>query len=123
MVRGGVEVILGLRHDPAYGPAVLVGLGGVLAEALEDVAVALCPVSPARAAAMVAGLRGARLLAGFRGAPPADVAALERAICALSSLGLTRAAEIETLEVNPLLVLPRGEGVVAVDALAVLRAP
>lgn len=123
MVRGGVEVILGLRHDPAYGPAVLVGLGGVLAEALEDVAVALCPVSPARAAAMVAGLRGARLLAGFRGAPPADVAALECAICALSSLGLARAAEIETLEVNPLLVLPRGEGVVAVDALAVLRTP
>jgi acyl-CoA synthetase (NDP forming) len=123
MVGGGVEVILGLRHDPAYGPAVLVGLGGVLAEALEDVAVALCPVSPARAAAMVAGLRGARLLAGFRGAPPADAAALERAICALSELGLARAAEIETLEVNPLLVLPRGEGVVAVDALAVLRAP
>ncbi len=123
MVGGGVEVILGLRHDPAYGPAVLVGLGGVLAEALEGIAVALCPVTAARAATMVAGLRGDKLLAGFRGAPPADVPALESAICALSALGLARAAEIETLEVNPLLVLPRGEGVVAVDALAVLRVP
>ncbi len=121
MVRGGVEVILGARHDPAYGPAVLVGLGGVLAEALEDVAVALAPVSPERAASMIAGLRGARLLRGFRGAPPADTPALEAAVGALSRYALANAATLETLEINPLLVLPAGEGVVAVDALATLR--
>jgi len=121
MVRGGVEVILGARHDPAYGPAVLVGLGGVLAEALEDVAVALAPVSPERASSMIAGLRGARLLRGFRGAPPADTPALEAAVGALSRYALANAAALETLEINPLLVLPAGEGVVAVDALATLR--
>ena len=121
MVRGGVEVILGARHDSAYGPAVLVGLGGVLAEALEDVAVALAPVSPERAASMIAGLRGARLLRGFRGAPPADIGALEAAVGALSRYALANAATLETLEINPLLVLPAGEGVVAVDALATVR--
>jgi succinyl-CoA synthetase beta subunit len=70
---------------------------------------------------MVAGLRGARLLRGFRGAPPADIGALEAAVGALSRYALANAAALETLEINPLLVLPAGEGVVAVDALATLR--
>ncbi len=121
MVRGVAEVILGIRNDAAFGPAVLVGLGGVAAEALEDVQLMLAPVSRQDAEAMLGRLRGIRLLRGFRGTPRADEAALAEAIVALSSYALRRSDVLETLEINPLLVLPAGQGVVALDALATIR--
>jgi succinyl-CoA synthetase beta subunit len=121
MARGVAEVILGIRNDAAFGPAVLVGLGGVAAEALEDVQLMLAPVAAQEARAMLGQLRGIRLLRGFRGAPAADEAALAEAIVALSAYALRRSDVLETLEINPLLVLPAGQGVVALDALATLR--
>ena len=121
MARGVAEVILGIRNDAAFGPAVLVGLGGVAAEALEDVQLMFAPVAAQEARAMLGQLRGIRLLRGFRGAPAADEAALAEAIVALSAYALRRSDVLETLEINPLLVLPAGQGVVALDALATLR--
>ena len=82
MVASGVEVIVGARRDPQFGPLVLVGLGGVLAEVLDDVAVRLAPVSQAEALAMLASLRGAAILRGVRGHPAVDVDALARLACA-----------------------------------------
>jgi acetate---CoA ligase (ADP-forming) len=121
MARGVAEVIVGIRNDAAFGPAVLVGLGGVAAEALEDVQLMLAPVAAQEARAMLGQLRGIRLLRGFRGAPAADEAALAEAIVTLSAYALRRSDVLETLEINPLLVLPAGQGVVALDALATLR--
>jgi len=117
MVPAGVELIAGIKVEPGFGPFVLVGMGGVMAELLKDVALRPAPVTPGEAIEMVEGLRGAPLLHGFRGAPEADVEALGEAIAALSRLAADRAEEIAELDVNPLIVLPRGRGVKVADAL------
>ncbi|MFM2128510.1 MAG: hypothetical protein RL477_56, partial [Pseudomonadota bacterium] len=84
MVEGGIEMILGGRVDPQYGPMVLVGAGGTLTELLADTAMARAPLDPAGARRLIRRLRAARLLAGWRGTPAADEAALARAVVALS---------------------------------------
>lgn len=116
MVEDGVEVILGARVDPDFGPLVLVGLGGVFVEVFRDVALRLAPVSPVEARAMVESLQGAPLLHGARGRPPADLAALTEAIVRFSELAAGLPPEIAAVEINPLLVRPEGQGVVMVDA-------
>ncbi len=113
----GAEVIVGCRRDPRFGPLVLVGLGGLHAEVLRDVAVALAPAEPDEIEELVLSLRGAGLLTGARGRPPLDVAALTRAAAALSRLAGDH-REIAEIEVNPLLVLP--DGVIGLDARVVL---
>ncbi len=119
MVRGGVETIVGVRVDPVLGPVVVIGMGGVLVEALDDVVVAPAPCSPAEAQDMVRRMRGGRLFGAFRGRPAADVDAFAEAVVALSRLGADLAGEIDSLEVNPLLVLEQGRGVQVLDALVV----
>jgi acyl-CoA synthetase (NDP forming) len=114
---GAVELIVGCRRDPRFGPLVLVGLGGVYAEVLRDVAVALAPAEPAELEALVGSLRGASLLTGARGRPPLAVAGAVRAAAALSRLAAAH-AEISEIEVNPLLVTP--ERAVGLDARVVL---
>jgi acyl-CoA synthetase (NDP forming) len=115
MVSDGVETILGARVDPDLGPFVLVGLGGVFVEVLRDVALRLAPVSTGEAKAMVESLRGAPLLRGARGAPTADEAALVEAIVRFSRAAAALPADVATVEINPLLVRPAGQGVAAVD--------
>ena len=117
MAPPGVELIVGMRRDPLYGPAVLVGLGGVLAELLDDVAVALAPLGERDALALLERLRGAPLLRGFRSTPAVDLAAVARAAAAVSRLGWER-PEILEIDLNPLIAGP--DGAVAVDALVVL---
>ena len=112
----GIELIVGLRRDPQFGPLVLVGLGGVLAEVLDDVAVELAPVRPAEAAAMLERLRGARILDGVRGSPAVDRAAIIRLIVALAELGWAR-PELLEVDLNPVIAGPGGA--LAVDALVV----
>jgi acyl-CoA synthetase (NDP forming) len=119
-VSGGVEVILGLQRDPHLGTAILLGMGGVAAELFGDTALRLLPIDRAEAEAMVAELRGAALLRGFRGRPPADVPALVDAVLAFARLGEALSERLVTAEINPLFVLPAGQGVRAADGLAVL---
>jgi acyl-CoA synthetase (NDP forming) len=116
MVEDGVEVILGARVDPDFGPLVLVGLGGVFVEVFRDVALRLAPVSGAEARAMVESLRGAPLLRGARGRPPADLAALTGAIVRFSELAADLPPEVAAVEINPLLVRPAGQAIMMVDA-------
>jgi acyl-CoA synthetase (NDP forming) len=111
----GVEVIVGARLDPLFGPMMVVGSGGVLVELVEDVACRLLPVGPQDARAMIGELKVAKLLAGFRGRPPADRDALVAAICGLSDFYLDHRHLMTDFEVNPLIVLRQGEGVRAVD--------
>ncbi|MGG5807678.1 acetate--CoA ligase family protein [Falsiroseomonas sp. CW058] len=119
-LRGGVEVILGLVRDEAIGTAVLLGLGGVMAEVLADTSLRLLPIGRADAEAMVAELRGRRLLDGFRGAPAADVPALVDAVLRFAAMAGALGPRLREAEINPLFVLPRGQGVRAADGLAVL---
>ena len=115
MVQDGVEVIVGARNDPLYGPIVLVGSGGIFVEVLKDSALRLLPVGAEDARAMISELKIAQLLAGFRGKPAYDLDALVTAICGLSDLFLEHRHVLSDLEINPLLVLPKGCGVCAVD--------
>ncbi|GAA3808692.1 acetate--CoA ligase family protein [Sphaerisporangium flaviroseum] len=116
-VSGGVELIAGVRRDPRFGPVAMVGLGGVYTEILADVACALAPLRADEAERLLAGLRGAALLRGARGRTPVDVAAAARVIAAITELAAAH-PEIAELEVNPLLVTPRGA--LALDARIVL---
>ena len=121
MVGEGVEVIIGVSCDPQLGPVLLFGSGGVMVEVYNDVALRRCPITRAEAQAMIAEVKGARLLQGFRGRPTADLAALEDTLVRVSHLATHMEAHLAELDINPLMVLPAGRGVKAVDALVVLR--
>ena len=120
MIRG-IECILGMRRDPVFGPVVMVGSGGVLAELIGDVAFRKAPIDRAEARRMIAELRGAGVLEGVRGRPRCDIDALADAVAALSRFAATHAEVVESVDVNPFVVLPEGEGGMAVDALIVDR--
>ncbi len=109
-----VEMILGLVRDPAFGPIVVIGSGGIHAEVLEDVVLALPPFGAETARRLVDRLRLRALLDGVRGAPPADLAAFCRAAANFSALAACLGDRLESVDVNPVLVRP--EGCVAVDA-------
>ncbi len=113
----GVELIVGLRRDASFGPAVVVGLGGVLTEVLDDVAIRLAPVDQETALGMLDELRGRRILDGVRGASPVDRGAVAALIAAISRLGEER-PEIVEVDLNP--VIASAAGALAVDALVVL---
>jgi acyl-CoA synthetase (NDP forming) len=115
-----VEVILGVLQDADFGPVVVFGSGGILVELMKDSALRLPPLSHAEAQEMIAETRGARLLEGFRGRPPADVEALAATLVRLSQLAADLGDQIAALDINPLMVLPEGQGVRAVDALVEL---
>lgn len=117
----GVEIIAGARDDALYGPMLLVGAGGILVELVKDAKLSMLPVSPPEISRMVDGLRSAKLLAGYRGQKPADRAALEKAIAGLAQFYLDHREKIADIEVNPLVILPEGKGVCAVDVRVIWR--
>ncbi len=117
MVPEGIEMILGIKRDPLFGPVVVCGFGGVLVELLKDVAIGVPPVSRQLAHSLLQGLRGWPLLTGLRGKPPADVDALCDAVVAVSTLAVGVGEQLLALDINPLVVHPKGHGVVAVDTL------
>ncbi|MDX6763188.1 MULTISPECIES: acetate--CoA ligase family protein [Streptomyces] len=121
MVERGVEMVVGVTQDDLFGPTVTVGLGGVLVEVLHDAAVRVPPFGEDQARAMLRELRGHALLEGVRGAPPADVDALVEVILRIQRMALEFGGELAELDINPLMVLPRGQGAVALDALAICR--
>ncbi|WP_406387338.1 acetate--CoA ligase family protein [Streptomyces sp. NBC_00211] len=121
MVERGVEMVVGVTQDDLFGPTVTVGLGGVLVEVLHDAAVRVPPFGEDQARAMLTELRGHALLEGVRGAPPADVDALVEVVLRVQRMALELGGVLSELDINPLMVLPRGQGAVALDALAICR--
>ena len=110
-----------MRRDPVFGPVVMVGSGGILAEVINDVAFRKAPIDCAEARRMIAELEGAEVLEGARGRPRCDVDALARAVAALSRFAAAHADVVESVDVNPFVVLPEGDGGLALDALIVER--
>ncbi|WP_285411249.1 acetate--CoA ligase family protein [Variovorax sp. efr-133-TYG-130] len=119
MVQGGVELILGTKKDPVFGPMVMVGLGGIFAEIFKDVALQPAPVDEAQATAMLRSLKAFALLDGARGRPRADVQSAARAVAALSRFAMRHAHDVSEIDINPLMVLEQGRGAHALDALLV----
>jgi acetyltransferase len=117
----GVEIILGARTDPLYGPLLLVGAGGILVELVKDVAFRLLPIDATGARKMLDELKVSKLLAGWRGQPAADIDALVTAICGLSDFYLAHRDALSDIEINPLIVRTTGKGVRAVDVRPVRR--
>jgi acyl-CoA synthetase (NDP forming) len=112
-----VEVIVGISSDPAFGPAVVLGLGGVFVELLKDSVLRLPPLSRADALAMIGSLKGRPIFDGFRGRPRADVEALADTLVQVAQMALDLRGLLTAMDVNPLMVLPVGRGVVAADVL------
>ena len=120
MVSGGLELILGAKHDPQFGPVVIVGAGGVLVELIKDVELTLAPLSADTAKAMLERSRVWPLLQGFRGQPPRDIDAVVDAIVKIGQLAAALEGRLLELDINPVLVLKAGKGAVAADARAVI---
>jgi len=120
MARKGVEVIVGMRRDPSFGPMIMFGMGGTLVEQFKDIAFRITPLSGEDIAEMIDATIAGKLLKGVRGSGRADIPAVQNAIAALSQIALDF-PEIEEIEINPLVVYPDGEGALALDSRAVLR--
>ena len=123
MLQGGVEILAGVTRDPVFGWMLTVGMGGVWTELMKDAKHRLLPVDALGAEEMLRGLKGFPLLDGYRGAPKADVAGAAKAIAALADAVRAGGERLREIEINPLLVMPEGQGAVAVDALVLLTEP
>lgn len=121
MVGGGVETIIGVNRDPVLGPVVMFGIGGIFVEVFKDVAFRIAPFGADEAMAMIRSIKGFPLLDGARGRPKADVAALADAIARLSVYASRSGDALQSIDINPFIVLPAGQGGFAVDALVVPR--
>jgi succinyl-CoA synthetase beta subunit len=122
MIVGAVaEAIVGILVDRYFGPAVVFGLGGIMVEILKDRALGIPPLTRGEAREMIERTRASQLLHGFRGSPQADLEALTETLIRVGRLAVDWAGKIEALDINPLLIMPEGQGVVAVDALLVLK--
>lgn len=120
MIEDGIEVIAGVSHDLALGPLIMFGLGGIYTELLNDVVFRLQPLTDLDAREMVRSLKAAKLFEGVRGAPPADVAAIEDLLLRLSAM-IEDIPEVAELDLNPIKVLPQGEGYRVVDARIMVK--
>jgi acyl-CoA synthetase (NDP forming) len=122
MVSGGVELMAGVATDPAFGPLIAFGLGGIHVEILGDVQFRIAPISDKDAREMVRSIRGFRLLEGYRGHPPADLSATEDILLRVSRM-VELLPEISELDLNPLVALPPGQGCFVLDARIHIAAP
>jgi acetate---CoA ligase (ADP-forming) len=115
MIPAGEEVILGIKRDPAFGPVVMFGLGGIFVELFRDVQLRIAPVDSGTAEAMVRGIQAAGMLTGSRGRIPRDTAAVAGCLTSLSRLALD-CPQIAELDINPLIVMDAGKGCFVADA-------
>ncbi len=122
MISAGTEVIVGATRESPFGMAVVVGAGGVLVELLRDSALALAPISAARAEELISSTRVGALLGGYRGSAAGDIPALGRVVSSLSAIAAAYADVIDAIDLNPISVAEAGKGVRIVDALLVPRA-
>jgi acetate---CoA ligase (ADP-forming) len=118
MVKGGLEMIVGARRDPSWGPVVMVGLGGIFVETLKDVRLMPPSLPKERIVEECYQLKGAAMLRGVRGRPAADVEALADVALRIA-VAMNARPEITEIDINPLTVLPSGKGAIALDALIV----
>jgi acetate---CoA ligase (ADP-forming) len=114
MVGDGIEMVVGVTHDPSFGPIVMAGMGGTLVELIRDVSMRITPLTDQDVRDMLIDLRMAPLLTGYRGSPPADVKALKNLLYRINAL-VEDVPEVAELDLNPVFVRPDGEGVLAVD--------
>ena len=117
MVPQGVELVIGARNDPLFGPLIVVGLGGVLVEVLKDSALSPAPVTAHEAEGMLRSLKGIKLLEGFRGQEAVNIAKLSRIISDVSRFAADHRDQVAELDINPLICA--GDRITAVDALIV----
>jgi succinyl-CoA synthetase beta subunit len=116
-LKGGVECILGIHRDPVFGPMAMFGLGGIFVEVLKDVVFRRCPFGADTAEAMIRSIKGAPLLLGARGRKKADVKALAEMLSRLSAFAAAAGDRLQSIDLNPVLAMPEGEGAFAVDAV------
>jgi acetyltransferase len=114
MIFGGVEVIIGVSHDPSFGPTLMFGLGGIYVEVLRDVSFRVAPITKSEAHQMISEIRSASILRGVRGELPKDIAALAEAIYRVGKM-VDRMREIIELDINPMKVLDDGMGCIVLD--------
>jgi len=117
---GGLEVLVGMNHDPQFGPLLTFGLGGIYVETLKDVAFRIAPFSRQEAEEMIGEIRAHALLDGVRGKPAMDKDAIVEALLRMGQL-VQDFPDIVELDINPLMVYPRGQGAIAIDMRLVLR--
>jgi acetate---CoA ligase (ADP-forming) len=118
-MAAGLEVLIGVINDPAFGPTVALGLGGVLTEVLRDVTYRIAPFGLEDARDMIGELKGARLFAGYRGQPAADTEALARMLVDVAAMAMSLKDRLAEMDINPVFVGPKGA--IAADALVVLK--
>lgn len=116
-LSGGVECIMGIQRDPTFGPVAMFGLGGVFVEILKDVVFHRCPFGEDVAEEMIRSIKGAPLLLGARGRPVADVAALAKTLSRLSAFAVAAGPRLQSIDLNPVIAMPEGQGAYAVDAV------
>ena len=121
-LKGGVECILGIHQDPVFGPVAMFGLGGIFVEILQDVVLHRCPFGPDVAEEMIRSIKGAPLLLGARGRPVADIKALAEMLSQLSAFAVAAGPRLQSIDLNPVLAMPQGQGAYAVDAVIEVKA-
>jgi len=121
MVSNAREVIVGLSYDPQFGPVIMFGLGGIFVEVFKDVSLRTAPLTRADAEDMIKEVKGYETLKEFRGKPEADVEGIVDVLIKVSRLATDLGDVLSEIDINPLMVLDKGKGVKAADALVVLR--
>jgi acyl-CoA synthetase (NDP forming) len=116
-LSGGVECILGIHRDPVFGPVAMFGIGGIFVEIMRDVVFQRCPFGEDVALKMIHSIRGLPLLTGARGRAPADIAALATMLARLSAFAAAAGPRLAAIDLNPVIVMPQGQGAYAVDAV------
>ena len=116
-LAGGIECLVGIQRDPAFGPVAVFGLGGVFVELIDDVAIRRCPFDEDEALQSIRSIRGAAILDGARGRPAADVGALATLLSRLSLFAASAGPRLRSIDLNPVIAMPAGEGAFAVDAV------
>jgi len=119
MAPKGLEVIIGMKRDPGFGPLMMFGMGGIFVELFKDVAFRVAPLTYTDAKEMVAETKAAHLLSGWRGGQESDLDAIIENILRLSELAVDF-PQIQEIEINPLLVFPKGQGALALDCRMIL---
>jgi acyl-CoA synthetase (NDP forming) len=120
-IAGGVQCLLGVQQDPVFGPMAVFGLGGIFVEILDDVVLHRCPFGEDVAMQLIQGIRAAPLLLGARGQPKADVQALATMLSRLSAFAAAAGPRLQSIDLNPVFVLPEGGGAFAADAVITLQ--